>query len=57
VYGNLGEFHPIPDAGDKHNAFISKYRVRQVACYNCTIRCKHGIQLPEGIYSVIKCVP
>lgn len=57
VYGNLGEFRPFPNAGATHKAFVDAQRVRQIACWNCTIRCKHGVRLQNGSYSVVKCVP
>lgn len=58
VYGNLGEFRPMGNAGDRHAAFLKEFRDKQISCYNCALRCKHAIRSPVGdTYSFIKCVP
>jgi aldehyde:ferredoxin oxidoreductase len=56
VYGNHEGFQPMENIGEVHEAFLEKYRHRQIACYNCALRCKHAILTPDGEYSYIKCV-
>lgn len=57
AYGNFGESRPMTNMGGVHEAFLEQHSRRQVACYNCALRCKHAIRLPNGKYSFIKCVP
>ncbi|MBI4295133.1 MAG: hypothetical protein HY669_03090 [Chloroflexi bacterium] len=37
--------------------FVDKARSREVACYNCGLRCKHVYPAPDGGYTFLKCVP
>lgn len=58
VYGNLGEFRPMGNAGAVHDAFLKSSRDKQISCFNCSLRCKHAMRSPKkGGYSFIKCVP
>jgi aldehyde:ferredoxin oxidoreductase len=55
AFGNLGEEIPYPDSGKLHEDFLQRFRARKIACYNCNIRCKSAIHLPEVGYSFVKC--
>jgi aldehyde:ferredoxin oxidoreductase len=64
-YGNLSERYAdmppsefkqaIKDSGKKCQDFIDTARTREVACYNCGLRCKHTYPRRDGGYSFIKC--
>ncbi|MDT3698583.1 MAG: aldehyde ferredoxin oxidoreductase N-terminal domain-containing protein [Thermincola sp.] len=58
VYGNLGEFQPLGNTGERHDAYLKENRERQISCYNCTLRCKHAMRSTQGhgSNSFIKCV-
>ncbi|UCF85052.1 MAG: aldehyde ferredoxin oxidoreductase family protein [Desulfobacteraceae bacterium] len=64
-YGNLNQRYAdippsefkqaIKDAGKKCQAFIDRTKTREVACYNCGLRCKHTYPRADGGYAYIKC--
>lgn len=45
----------IAKAAATNKDFIDKFRAREVACYNCGLRCKHVYPRPDGGHSFIKC--
>jgi aldehyde:ferredoxin oxidoreductase len=55
TYGNLGEQMADENAGSLHSDFLKQFKVRTPACFNCGIRCKFTITLPDGVYSFVKC--
>jgi aldehyde:ferredoxin oxidoreductase len=55
IYANFNEFITIENAQKLHADFIKKYKVRTPACFNCQLRCKVGMSLPDGGFSYLKC--
>jgi len=55
IYANFSEFVPIEDAQKIHADFIQKFKTRTPACFNCQLRCKVGMSLPDGGFSYLKC--
>jgi len=62
--GDLGYFsgtitpelkQEVKDMGVKAQEYINRTRVREVACANCGLRCKHEYLTPDGEYTFMKC--
>lgn len=63
-FGNLNQTYrespaefrqELKESAKKCQELIKRSRTREVACYNCGLRCKQAFPHPKGGYSFIKC--
>ncbi|MBI4187500.1 MAG: aldehyde dehydrogenase [Chloroflexi bacterium] len=56
VYSNQRRLIELGNSvGDIYGDFTAKYRGRQAACYNCAVKCKELVSVPEAGYFAAKC--
>jgi aldehyde:ferredoxin oxidoreductase len=65
-YGNLNDgYRDLPrdsefrqavkSAGDKCQDLLDRAGDRELACYNCAVRCRRAVRRPDGRYNYLKC--